>query len=151
MTKKSALNQFSELYTDIVPGAMRLLRHEMRLEASGILTVPQFRILANINRGLDSINAISKLHGVSQPAMSRMVEGLVERGLVCKEQTDKDRRCYKLSLSGEGAELFKSIRMSTRGRLGQMAKNKGMPVEKLVEALETLKEFVDQFEEGPVK
>ncbi len=32
-----------------------------------------------------------------------------------------------------------------------MAKNKGMPVEKLVEALETLKEFVNQFEEGPVK
>ncbi len=89
MNKKSALNQFSELYTDIVPGAMRLLRQEMRLEASGVLTVPQFRILANINRGLDSINAISKLHGVSQPAMSRMVEGLVERASYAKNKRTK--------------------------------------------------------------
>ena len=130
---------------------MRLLRHEMRLEASGVLTVPQFRILANINRGLYSINSIAKLHGVSQPAMSRMVEGLVERGLVCKSQANEDRRCYKLSLSAEGEELFKSIRLSTRERLGKMAKTKHTPVEKLVEALETLKQFIDQFEEGPKK
>lgn len=148
MNEKSALNQFSELYTEIIPGAMCLLRSEMRAEGQDVLTVPQFRILANINRGLDSINSIAKLHGVSQPAMSRMVDGLVERELIYKKQIDEDRRCFKLSLTKEGQELFNSIRLATRKRLGKMAHTKNTSVGKLVEALETIKQFVDQFEEG---
>jgi DNA-binding MarR family transcriptional regulator len=46
---------------------------------------------------------------LSQPAMSRMVDRLAARGLVCREADPDDRRGVRLSLTPAGAELQRRV------------------------------------------
>lgn len=56
------------------------------------MTVPQFRILAAIKRGLQYTSQIAEHQGVSQPTMFKMVNGSVKRGLVKRLSEKDDRR-----------------------------------------------------------
>lgn len=135
------MDDFSSLYIEVVPKAMAVLRSQMRLEARPYLTVPQFRILANVKRGLSSINEIAKHHGVSQPAMSRMVEGLVQKGYLERARLERDRRCCALFLTSEGKKLFGRIESRARKRLKNLAKDCPKEEAELTRALKILQAF----------
>lgn len=46
---------------------------------------------------------------LSQPALSRMVDRLVQRGLVLRERSNDDARSVRLSLSSRGAECQRRV------------------------------------------
>lgn len=103
---------------DVIPRTMNHIRSEVRGLAKPHLPVPQFRILARLSKGPANNSQLAEWMGVSLPAMSRMVDGLVKRGLVSRSRETFDRRQVQLDLTSKGKEQFQDIRA---GMLNQLA------------------------------
>src|SRR5262245_54533048 len=89
---------------EVVPAAMRRIRAYMRQQRIADLTVPQFRALGFIGRHPEtSVSAVADHLGLSVAAASRLIDALVERGLVERETSRADRRFVILRLSPTGA------------------------------------------------
>ena len=102
---------------DVMPKAMQSIREEMRRGRSDRLTVPQFRVLAAVNRGLCHNKEIGDLLGVTEAAISRMIDVLEQDGLVKKDISETDRRVKFLSLTGVGQKFFNFIKSDAKSRL----------------------------------
>ena len=80
---------------DTVPLVMRVIRQHMRRHRSG-LTVPQFRTLCFVSSTEgSSLSAAADFIGLSLPAMSRLVAGMVEHGLMERRPCEDDRRHFQ--------------------------------------------------------
>lgn len=128
-----------------VPRSMRILRSLMRKSAVPGLSVPQFRILAQIQGGIDCASEIAELHGVSLPAMSKMINLLAKKGLIKRTPRASDRRYSRLSLTGRGAKVFASIRSQTQRELSGIIKEhlSTTEIKNLVAGLKVLHKFSD--------
>src|SRR3954464_4829934 len=95
---------------DSIPSVMKVIRGQMRAHRSG-LTVPQFRTLyfISITQG-GSLSAVADFIGLSLPAMSRMVDGLVDKRLVLRRTCDTDRRHVRLALTALGESTLREAR-----------------------------------------
>ena len=102
---------------EVVPRAMQSIREEMRKGRGDSLSVPQFRVLASVNRGICHNKELCDRLGVSEAAISRMVDMLVSDGLLKKGIDKVDRRQSFLSLTSEGQKLYNFIRADARNRL----------------------------------
>lgn len=109
----------SALWMDLAPMMMRRMRAQVIKASVGALTLPQYRILANINRGLDSIGAIAEHHGVAQPSMSKMIRLMEEKGLVLRRTLSSDKRQSVLSLTAQGRKIFLRVRRKAQKRIAQ--------------------------------
>lgn len=128
---------------DVMPKAMQSIREEMRRGRGDRLTVPQFRVLAAINRGLCSNKEIGDLLGVSEAAISRMIDVLVTDGFIKKGTNKKDRRQTVLSLTSEGQKLFNYIRSDARTRLSEKLTNLSeSDAEAVIQGLEILQKNI---------
>jgi DNA-binding MarR family transcriptional regulator len=127
---------------DVIPHSMRQVGIEMRTMMSDELTIPQFRILGAIYRGNSLVSEIAKLHGVSQAAMSKMVQGLVEKGWVEREPQQDDRRQVKLKLSVKGNSFYQQTRKKAQNSIQEkiegISKQDLFHLEKGLEALEKI-------------
>jgi DNA-binding MarR family transcriptional regulator len=124
---------------EVVPTLMHQLRGEVRAVYRDSLTIPQFRVLTNIRRGIQHVSQIAEDHGVSQPAMSKMVEALVKRGLVKRLQQSTDRRQIKLQLTAKGVALMRGVRKASAEHLSRRFKNLNADrLRRLTEALEDI-------------
>lgn len=102
---------------DVIPPFMNLLRTEIKECARPSLTVPQFRVLANIHCGLIHVVDIANHHGVSQPSMTKLINNLVDKGLVSRKTGVSDRRMVDLQLTGDGQKLLKRIKKQAYKRV----------------------------------
>ena len=67
---------------DVVPLVMRIIRGELRRRGRPELTVPQFRSLAFLDRaGSASLSELADHIGLTLLLVSKLVDGVVERGL----------------------------------------------------------------------
>ena len=104
---------------DTVPLVMRVIRKHMRSHRSG-LTVPQFRTLCFVSTTEgSSLSAVADFIGLSLPAMSRMVEGLVEKGLLERRTCADDRRHVRLSVTESGATALTEARNLAQAQLAE--------------------------------
>ena len=95
---------------DTVPMLMRIIRAHMRRHRSG-LTVPQFRTLCYVSGAEgSSLSDVADFIGLSLPAMSRLVDGLVEEGLMKRRPCDDDRRHVRLSVTPAGENALGGAR-----------------------------------------
>ena len=93
---------------EVVPQVVQALRVEMRAQRSHELTVPQFRTLAYISRHpCCSLSAVAEFIGLTLPAMSTLVNGLVEQGLVQREIDPVDRRRVHLTVTAAGVAVHR--------------------------------------------
>jgi DNA-binding MarR family transcriptional regulator len=92
------------LLIDTIPLLMRILRTKLREKRIGRLSVAEFRTLAfvNINRGASLSDAAGHI-GLSLPAMSRLVDGLVVDHLLTRVTHGEDRRRICLGITPRGA------------------------------------------------
>ncbi len=103
---------------DVVPLVMCTIRRELRSHRSAELSLPQFRTLGYLNRQPDvSLSEVAEHIGLSLPTMSKMVDGLVERGLVTREEDSVDRRRMVLCLTQEGHASMDAALKATRAYL----------------------------------
>lgn len=101
---------------DVVPKTMQSIRQDMRKER-GELTITQFRMLANVRQGVCNNKELGEKLGVSEAAVSRMIDLLVQEKLIKKIVNEDDRRNKVLSLTANGKKLYEQITASARGRL----------------------------------
>ena len=87
----------------IGPRLGKTLRRQVRPAAG--LSMPQFITLRALSHGPKSASALAQIFGVSRPTITRMVDGLVKKGLVERHHDAEDRRLAIISLTGEGRQL----------------------------------------------
>jgi MarR family transcriptional regulator for hemolysin len=102
---------------DTVPMLMRIIRAYMRGHRAG-LTVAQFRTLCYVSAAAgSSLSEVADSIGLSLPAMSRLVEGLVEKGFMTRRTCDTDRRLIRLSVTARGQATLGEARTSAQQHL----------------------------------
>lgn len=87
---------------EVLPIIVHHIRRQAREAVKGRITLPQFRTLAQIGRGISTVNELAEIQSVAQPTMSKMVDGLAKRGLVKRKASVLDRRQIHLELTGKG-------------------------------------------------
>jgi DNA-binding MarR family transcriptional regulator len=107
------------LLMELWPLVMRLARAEMRANRAD-LSMAQFRAVGFLRRNAGaSLGEVATRVDVTLSAASKLVDGLVTRGLVSREPSPGDRRYVVLSLTAHGEALLASARDATRARLGE--------------------------------
>jgi DNA-binding MarR family transcriptional regulator len=99
---------------EVVPIVIRGIRSEMRSRRSPDLTVPQFRTLAFVDRNAgSSLLEVANHLGLTSPSTSRLVDGLVARGMMTREDHPADRRRVRLIVTHSGQKILETSRRST--------------------------------------
>jgi DNA-binding MarR family transcriptional regulator len=92
---------------ELLPGLMRFVRRQMRSRRAKGLSVPQFRTLVHLRRSpWASLSSVSEGLGSSAPTTSRIVSGLVAKGLVIRKTCQQDRRQVSLELTPRGQTVI---------------------------------------------
>jgi DNA-binding MarR family transcriptional regulator len=132
----------SGLLLDIIPPVVRAVRDAMRTVEGSQLTIPQFRVLGYVSLQSCTNKQIADWHGVSLPAMSRMVDCLVRRGLLIRAVDPADRRQVRLELNKKGREEFERMRLHVQAmladRLGALSKTDKASAQRGLAALKEL-------------
>jgi MarR family transcriptional regulator for hemolysin len=99
---------------EVVPVIVKDIRSEMRSRRSPDLTVPQFRTLAFVDRNKGtSLSAVANHMGLTLPSTSRLVDGLLARGMLTREDNPADRRRVKLGVTSHGLKVLETSRRGT--------------------------------------
>ena len=105
---------------ETVPIVMRVLRREMRSGVEENLSVPQFRVLAFLSGAPGaSLSEVADFVGVAGGTASAMVDRLVRRGLVAREEHPEERRRVMLELTSDGTDVLERARAHTRRRVAK--------------------------------
>ena len=136
---------------EVVPAVMRPLRQQMRSHRAG-LSVPQFRALCFIDRyDGASLSAVADHLDLSLPTVSRLIDGLVQRGYMQRRSSDSDRRHVALSLRTRGLEVMQAARNATQEFLAERFSRLGAEqLQAIVTAMQTLDDVFEQ-EVGEVR
>jgi DNA-binding MarR family transcriptional regulator len=128
---------------DTVPLIMRSVRAQMRCHRGLDLSVPQFRALAFVRRQPGaSLSEVAQHVGTSLPSMSKLVTGLVSRGLISRTPSQTDRRRLVLVLTPKGVALLRSARRGAQAHLAQrlagLSRNERVGVARALSTLASL-------------
>jgi len=126
---------------EVVPIVMKEIRSEMRSRRAPDLTVPQFRALAFVDRnaGASLANVASHM-GLTPPSVSRLIDGLMVRGLITREDRPEDRRRVKLAVTDQGVNVLENSRRGTLNYLaGKLEKTNVIDRDGIINAMETIR------------
>jgi long-chain acyl-CoA synthetase len=101
-----------------VRAAVRTLARLSRLleRGGGDLSLPQFRLLAMVERGQRASFLAHKLT-IAKPTVTALVDGLVERGYVSRSQSPDDKRATDIALTPAGRKALKTAEADMAERL----------------------------------
>ena len=107
----AAAQECAILLLEAVPRVMRALQHAMGQLDAPALTVPQFRALnfVQTHEG-PTLSATAEFLGLTLPSTSKLIDQLVRRGILARDDDAKDRRRMALRLTPRGDTLLKSAR-----------------------------------------
>lgn len=109
------------LLLEVTPLVMRTIRTHMRGQRAADLSVPQFRALGFVHRHPGaSLSDLAEHIGLTLPATSRMVDGLVARQYVLRQLSSADRRSVALTLSAKGKTMLDTTRQGTLSHLTEL-------------------------------
>jgi MarR family transcriptional regulator for hemolysin len=128
---------------EVVPLIMQGIRSEMRNRRLLDLTVPQFRTLAFVNRNEgSSLWEVADHVGLTPPSMSRIVDGLIVRGLMARKDDPDDRRRVRLTVTNRGQEILEIVTQGTLSyladKLGDLDADKSAAIDTAMEAMRTV-------------
>ena len=103
----------------------RLARQVELALATVDLTLPQYRILILLSEGDEAASALADKLAVSRPSVTGVVDGLVGRGLVQRDQDPDDRRRVGHSLTRDGRRLLAAADAEVERRLADVAEYSG--------------------------
>jgi len=106
---------------EVVPQVMHTIRREMRSRRAAGLSVPQFRALIFINRQRQAaLVEVSEHLELTGATTCRMMDELVERGLILSRPSTVDRRKIVLTITEPGRALLEAARAGTLARLDDL-------------------------------
>ena len=131
---------------ETVPAVMRFIRDQVRQRHTAGLSLPQFRSLAFLGRVKNSsLSAVAEHLGLSLPAMSRLVNGLVANQLVGRQTVSTNRRQIALTLTARGRATLEKVRSEIRLRLADVVQDLPAAKQKSVQrAMGILREVFDK-------
>jgi DNA-binding MarR family transcriptional regulator len=143
--------KLSKLIFRVVPNLMSNVRCHVKKACDPEFGFVQFRILSNVGRGIDTAKVIADLHGVSQAAISKTVDNLVNQDFLKRHVNKDDRRCVKLELTPKGIKTIENIKLDASKAFEPTLNllNKDEKLE-LVSALECLDSFFLKIQENKV-
>jgi DNA-binding MarR family transcriptional regulator len=111
MSAKIPTDQIIDKYWETVPQSWHRTRAAIRAAAAEKfhLTVEQFQVLRRIRKGIASVSALADASNTTRGAVSKAVDALVNKGLVCRNQDPNDRRNVPLALTDEGERVMNAI------------------------------------------
>jgi DNA-binding MarR family transcriptional regulator len=119
MGTDTALEATQELLS-VLPLLNRIVAAEVRREAGEETTMPQFRVLAHLAAGSQTLSALAKKRRVSLQSMSELVQALVERGWVARTPDPSDRRQALLGLTEPGQAHYERAHEQMLRRLAPL-------------------------------
>ena len=129
-----------------IPKAIRTLRKLSAKALKNDLTFQQFRILQFAFEGMGQTQMSQNMQ-VSMAAVSKLVDPLVKKGLLIREE-GKDRRCHHLKLSREGGKIRKQVENEVGHQLEKQFKKLSpkelKELEKGLEVLNKLMGFMNE-------
>ncbi len=135
----------AEALLAVAPALMQFLRRGMRGGRGPELSVPQFRVLvhASLCPGA-TLRQLAEPLGVSTATASRMVETLVQRGLIERTPGEADRRRVAIALSPAGQRMLDEARTLARAQFE--SRLAGLPAPALAGLAEALTLLLGIFE-----
>jgi DNA-binding MarR family transcriptional regulator len=82
----------------------------------------QFHILRHVRRGTGSISEIAAAKNISRPAVSQAVEALVQKRLLKRVQSRRDRRYVEVTLTPAGDALLDRLFKKSRKWMNDLMK-----------------------------
>ncbi len=105
---------------DVLPAVMQWIHKDVRMQKTTCLTIPQLRALAFLqNNPSSSLVVLAEYLGVTSASTSTMVERLVQKEFVTRNDHPTTRRQVVLSLTVAGKEHLQQVRQITCDRLAQ--------------------------------
>jgi DNA-binding MarR family transcriptional regulator len=106
---------------ETLPMVMRAIRAGLREQATPGLSEAQFRTMLYLyyHRGA-SLSDLAEFHGLALSSMSRLVDGLVAKGVVTRAPHAVDRRRIALGLTPRGRAVLRVKMAATRARLASL-------------------------------
>lgn len=84
------------------------------------LTMPQLRAVMCLEEGPAHMSRLASALGVSLPSATGIVDRLVQRGLVQREEDPRDRRLVICELTSKGGQVTSSLYEADRAVLQQL-------------------------------
>jgi DNA-binding MarR family transcriptional regulator len=146
----AAVHDAAHEVLETVPLVMRTIRGEMRRHRAADLSVPQFRTLAYIHRHRGvSLSSVAEHIGLTLPSMSKLVDGLVARGLITRESCADDRRRVTLAITARGRTILQAARDAALSSLADRLESLSEPERiTVVRAMQTLHRVFASAAEG---
>src|SRR5271165_7029185 len=114
-TTEGGVEACAGVVLDVVPLVMRTIRNHMRAARAADLSVPQFRALAFLKSHPGAtLSDVAEHVGLTLPAASRMIDGLVARNYAERRPSTSNRRCIELRVSTDGYEMVELTRRHTQ-------------------------------------
>src|SRR3954452_23366193 len=135
---------------DSLPPVMWFIRSNMRRQRTRGLSVPQFRALCLLARfPTATLSHVAEHLGSSQPSASRLISGLVTRGLVARKESPDDRRQISLVLTARGKAVQAASHRDTQERLAEEIAH--LPDEQKQTVIDAMGILFDIFSPGAAK
>ena len=133
------------LVEDVVAFCRMFAMYERDAICCGTVTVPQCIILQTLQDGEWDVSALAAKGGVTNGAMTRLLDGLDKRGFIRRVQDEKDRRRFMVELTEEGRAEAKRLAEMTETAvnviLGQIPEAKRKSV---VEAIALMRKAAEE-------
>jgi DNA-binding MarR family transcriptional regulator len=132
-------------FWETVPPLWSMIRSHLRASATADygITVEQFHILRYVRRGTQSMSELAAARNISRPAISQAVEALVQKGLLTRTYSTKDRRCVELALTRAGRALLDALFGQTRAWMSErMTSMTATELATIAKAMEALKKML---------
>ena len=109
------------------------------------LTFTQLRVLMSIEFGRDQVGILARRAKVAQPAMSKIVDHLINLELVRRDPHPTDRRQIKLSLTPQGLATTERVRLAAAqkyvGAISELSPNDRA---KMAEGIALIREVIER-------
>jgi DNA-binding MarR family transcriptional regulator len=135
---------------DVVPLVMRSLRAEFRSHRGKEINIPQYRTLMYLRRSPGaSLSNVAEYLGITSPSTSKLVNDLVERGLIDRQPSPVDRRKITLILTPKGLDLAQtSLRQTQAAYVERFATLPGETLALITQAMRELRVIFSSEEQG---
>jgi DNA-binding MarR family transcriptional regulator len=149
-TASSAARQCAREVIDVVPLVMRFLRREFRRQSVPLLSVPQVRTLAFVDRTPgSSLSDLADHLNVTHPTASLIVNRLVQQGLLRRAEDPAERRRCALTLTPAGGRRLKVVRDAACTVVaGVLSEGSADDIKAIVRGLDRLKIAFQQASNG---
>lgn len=106
---------------ELAPLIMRTMRQELSAHAALDLSVVQFRALRFVARRRGaSLSDVAEHLGMTLPAASKLIDRVLEQGLLTRDIDHEDRRRVVLALTEQGQQGLERAHAAAQQRLAQL-------------------------------